>query len=219
MAKCVKRMGSFETNSSSMHSICIMKNTPEKDLPWNDIYVEGDGTWDLSDTYGDKLYFGRYPFQILTTPGQKAKYAIANMVEESGDEAYEEILSALQTIEPNLKRISFVIRTGVEYDKATPENIEKCKKWHNECSAYKDRIVYWDEDTGSVDDYLLEPFLKKYNISLSQFILERNIIVVCDGDEYCQWTEAKNVGVIDTENILIEFPDRNKEGWRKEIEG
>ena len=75
------RKGCFETNSSSMHSICITKNdvhVTEKELDDHNydsdecIYIH-NGEWHI-DSVSDG--FGRHPFQVLTTFADKFRYAL-----------------------------------------------------------------------------------------------------------------------------------------------
>ena len=66
----------FETNSSSMHSLCIMKRDdaylPSEIL--DDIYIKKEGVWRLS---GEDLYFERTPFLIIGTFVGKWNYDCA----------------------------------------------------------------------------------------------------------------------------------------------
>ena len=39
----------------------------------------------------------------------------------------------------------------------------------------------------------------------------KNIIVICDGDEYCIWTDLKKFGLINMDNIQLAIPE--KEWW------
>lgn len=214
MGKMVIRHGAFETNSSSQHSICFMKNVPSinEDKYWDDIYIR-DGVWDLSDKWGEALCFGRSPFRILTTPGKKARYAIANLVGDKNSDEFKQIFNTVKKLHPELKEIKFDFHTHeLENDAQGLEYVKKC---HNgRYIEHENHIVYWTYDFGYVDDYLLRPFLKKYNISIEQFIVERNIIVVCDGDEYCEFLNAKEAGLIDVANILVEYD--TAEYWEDE---
>ena len=82
MSKEVIREGCHETNSSSMHSICIMKRdgkVTKEDFnsSWENpdyIYIH-DGKWRLYDLDDD---FGRSPFQMLYTFEDKLRYAICS---------------------------------------------------------------------------------------------------------------------------------------------
>lgn len=73
------RKGVFETNSSSMHSLVVKKEGGyyTKEELREDLWIFEDGEWNLS--YGDRLYFGRSPFDCLCTFESKTRYAIASM--------------------------------------------------------------------------------------------------------------------------------------------
>ena len=82
------RRGVFETNSSSQHSLCIMKNnshyTSNEILKefclWDDKETgEEDCIWHVDD---DDLEFGRSPFRALGTFYDKWLYACASLVLE-----------------------------------------------------------------------------------------------------------------------------------------
>lgn len=57
-------------------------------------------------------------------------------------------------------------------------------------------------DYGGTDDYLIEGWLKKYNISLEEFLTNKRYVVICDGDEYCIWDHLKESGLIRTDMIV-----------------
>ena len=55
------------------------------------------------------------------------------------------------------------------------------------------------------DDYLLECWLEKAEISLEEFLINKKYIVICDGDEYCLWDTLKESGIIDKSIIEKEI--------------
>lgn len=73
------RRNVFETNSSSMHSLVILKDDRllMKDELTDEMYLYEDGVWDI--WMDDDLYFGRSPFQCLSTFESKVRYAIASL--------------------------------------------------------------------------------------------------------------------------------------------
>lgn len=102
MGKRTVRNGCFETNSSSMHSICITKNdvyvTPEElTADYNsDAYNEDEFVYlrkNKLDMYGVEDGFGRYPFKILYTFTDKLKYAMCEYLGDMyiDDTEWEEI--------------------------------------------------------------------------------------------------------------------------------
>lgn len=109
MGKKTKRQSCFETNSSSMHSICIMKNdvhvTPEElTADYNsDAYNEDEFVYlrkNKLDMYGIDEGFGRYPFKILFTFKDKLKYAMCEYLGNMyiDDPEWEEIYDSFRDI-------------------------------------------------------------------------------------------------------------------------
>lgn len=105
------RMGVFETNSSSMHSLCVMKNEGKYTIQeiTHDMWL-----WDDSKTgeknciwipYEGDLYFGRSPFRALASFSDKWLYACASLVEEYNDDTYKELLRIVKKYVPTLKKI------------------------------------------------------------------------------------------------------------------
>lgn len=58
-----------------------------------------------------------------------------------------------------------------------------------------------------LDIILLGIFLKKENISLEEFLINKKYVVICDGDEYCVYDDMKKAGLINAEMIDHEFPE------------
>ncbi len=58
---------------------------------------------------------------------------------------------------------------------------------------------------------MLPKWLKDADISLIEFLTNKNIIVICDGDEYCIWTDLKKLGLINMDNIKLSITE--KEWW------
>lgn len=105
------RTNVFETNSSSQHSLCIMKKdehyTSEEILKdfylWDDRDTgEKDCEWHIWDHDMD---FGRSPFRALGNFHDKWLYACASLVREYNDEKYKELESLALKYVPGLKRI------------------------------------------------------------------------------------------------------------------
>lgn len=77
----------------------------------------------------------------------------------------------------------------------------------------------YDNDYGGTDDYLIEGWLKKYNISLEEFLTNKRYVVICDGDEYCVWDHLKESGLIRTDMIVSDsysdYLNALREQWDK----
>lgn len=73
--------------------------------------------------------------------------------------------------------------SGVE--EIVKKHIPECKgfEYDNNCSGY-------------VDDRIVEPFLKKNNITLEEFLTNDKYFVICDGDEYYIFGDMIKSGII-----------------------
>lgn len=186
------RANCFETNSSSSHSLIITKGdaghyTPEEafgELYW----MNDDGTWSPS---GDDMYFGRSPFKVLNSFKDKLCYAYAcaptrrGKMKKSGYEGYWR----------EYYKVTNVVRKFLG-DKFEFNGIEpNYRRWNSI----------------GTDDCLLPKWLNDANITLIEFLTNKNIFVICDGDEYCVWTDMKKFGLINMDNIKLALPE--KEWW------
>ena len=106
----------FETNSSSSHSIVLLKkNGEDYYYTYNEaieelfIRVDGDGTLEL---YSD-LYFGRSPFAILNTFYKKLLYAYANAGDPESQQS-KEVTKTLQELIPDIKRVHLYSKPGTD---------------------------------------------------------------------------------------------------------
>ena len=167
------RAGSFESNSSSSHSLIVTTgNNRVTEEEWQelkyDFWLSDDGTtFQIMDE--DDIDFGRYPFQILTKLSEKIRYAIASS------------------------------KSGL-----LPQIIQICKKHFPNLEQFSLPIGNWSGKTfyGSTDDSILEPALKKYNITLEEFLENKNYFIICDGDEYYAWDKLISTGIVDKTKII-----------------
>lgn len=178
------RRNVFETNSSSMHSLVILKDDRllMKDELTDEMYLHEDGVWDI--WMDDDLYFGRSPFQCLSTFESKVRYAIASLCSWRSNEEKKATFEKIKEI---------VI-----------EAIPECKdvKLPRDNYCEKEKVVY-----GGVDEDILSGFLEKNNIKLKDFLLNKKYVVIVDGDEYCIYDELKKSGIINKDNIEKEYPE------------
>lgn len=236
------RIGVFETNSSSMHSLCVMKNEGKYTLQeiTHDMWL-----WDDSKTgeknciwmpYKGDLYFGRSPFRALASFSDKWLYACASLVEEYNDDTYKELLRIVKKYVPTLKKIELPKKCkyipnkdNEEYNAdnyyqegMTEEELNKFLSDKEE--QYGIEINYWTDseneswrfnipDTGSVDEDILSGFLKKENITLEEFISNKKYVVIQDGDETCYFSGMKEAGLINMNAIDHEYPEG--EWWER----
>lgn len=182
------RKGVFETNSSSSHSIVITKNN--KPLP-NVI----DGDWHVNDNgvmdfwYEDDLEFERSPFDLLTTWFGRLRYCIASYSDN------DDKISELEEI---------------------------CRRRIEGFKSFKFKKDRWDNSVnrGYVDHQsigLLQAALKKYNISLEEFIFNDRYIVIIDGDEYCVFDTLIESDMFNKDNIqdITSANDNiDDDGWK-----
>ena len=154
------RKGVFETNSSSSHSIVMTKTDKpiQTDLPGNMVdpnwHVNDDGIMDF--WYDEDLDFGRTPFDLLTDWFGRLKYCIAYY--GNNEDKFKEIEEA-------------------------------CYKRVAGFKGFKFRTDRWDktEYRGYVDHQsygVLDAALRKFDVSIEDFIFNDRFIIVIDGDEY-----------------------------------
>ena len=232
------RNGCFETNSSSQHSLVVMKDegyyTPEEIS--QEIYFEDDQetgeedcVWDIS---GSELYFGREPFRALATFADKWQYACASLVIEYNDETCKMLVDLAKKYVPGLKKVVFPMDFEV-VPKKTEENkdddyIQKrgmtedefevflnkqAEKWDIDVNWWNDRFGnfrYEKPSTGRVDKPFLSHFLKKEKITVEEFLTNRKYIIIQDGDETCYYGGMKRAGLINMDAIDHEIPEDNE---------
>ena len=105
------RRNVFETNSSSMHSLVIMKQeekyTPEEIS--KGVYLHKDIDTGESccvwEPWDHEMDFGRAPFRVLGTFADKWLYACASLVNEYNDKTYKELVKLAIKYVPGLKKI------------------------------------------------------------------------------------------------------------------
>lgn len=230
------RRGVFETNSSSMHSLTVMKRddkyTPEEIL--DGLYLfddnetgEKDCIWNI---WENSLDFGRFPFKVLATFKDKWLYACASLVNEYRDDVYRELERLAFKYIPNLKKIELPMVIKHIYNKDSEENkddkyAQTYGKTEEEMEEYLEQkekewgieLGYWEDSsgdfrfekpyTGYIDEDILSGFLRKENITLEEFLINKKYVVIQDGDEYCEWDNIKKSGLIDISKIDHEYPD------------
>ena len=229
------RRSVFETNSSSQHSLCIMKRddkyTPEEIL--EEIYLckdketgEEKCVWDIWD---HDLEFGRSPFRALGTFTDKWLYACASLVHEYNDETYKELVALALKYIPGLKKVKLPTTSDScadkddgehkddeyfqKYGKTEDELVEyltqKEKDWGMEIDYWKSSSGYWHYDrpfTGYVDENILSGFLEKEGITLEEYLTNKKYVVIQDGDEYGYFGDMKRSGLINLDAIDHEYP-------------
>lgn len=231
------RRNVFETNSSSMHSLTVMKRddryTPEEILEdmWlydDDETGEEDCIWDIWND--DDLHFGRSPFRALGTFKEKWLYACASLVREYNDDVYKKLESIAFKYVPNLKKIKLPVANESipdkddeklkdsnycqKYGKTEEELVEyltqKEKDWGIEIDYWKSSSGYWHYEklyTGYVDEDILSGFLEKEGITIEEYLINKKYVVIQDGDEYGYWKDMKESGLVNMDMIDHEYPE------------
>lgn len=228
------RRNVFETNSSSMHSLTVMKRndkyTPEEILDTlylcKDIETGEDScVW---EPWEHDMQFGRSPFRALGTFTDKWLYACASLVHEYNDDVYKELVTLAMKYIPNLKKIKLPMTSeniADKDDKAHKDNdyyqnhgktenelreylTQKEEDWGIEIEYWKTSKGWWCFDkpyTGYVDEDILSGFLEKEGITLEEYLTNKKYVVIQDGDEYCEYENFKKTGLINTSIIDHEY--------------
>ena len=191
------RDNTFETNSSSSHSLIITdfdgKYTPEE-------MMKGIYLWEDKETrmYESNLEFYRSPFSLLATFESKSRYAIAS----SQGHLADEVEKIWHKYIPNFNGFKFDMKTEeYDYDK---------KEW---VDLDEPKPIY-----GGTDDYQIEGWLKSYNVSLEDFLTMRRYMVVCDGDETREWYHILDSGLVDKSHIIYDSEKEVAEAWKRKYE-
>lgn len=191
------RDNTFETNSSSSHSLIITdfdgKYTSEEMM--KNIYLWNDNEKRM---YESNLEFYRSPFSLLATFESKSRYAIAS----SNGRLANEVEKIWYKYIPNFNGFRFDMKTEeYDYDK---------KEW---VDLDEPKPVY-----GGTDDYQIEGWLKSYNVSLEDFLTMRRYMVVCDGDETREWYHILDSGLMDKSHIIHDSEKEATEEWKRKYE-
>ena len=113
------RRNTFETNSSSSHSLVIMTDNIIKENG-EDLYFTHDEMLEslhrvsrgIYKPWNDNWYFGRSPFRPLDTFEQKLQYAYANCGED--EDKIKEVTDILKELVPEVKKVSIPENCGVD---------------------------------------------------------------------------------------------------------
>lgn len=188
------RRNVFETNSSSSHSLVI--TTDNEHYTREEINKNFYMTDGIVRLWESSLEFYRSPFDMLTTFKGKLRYAIASSNGNLVDECREICKKYVDGF------------TDFEFD-------TKDYVWDSEVKDY----VVTDKhipNYGGTDDYQIEGWLKKYNVSLEEFLTNKRYIVVVDGDEYNCWLHIKDSGLVDTSKIIHDSYEESEAEWHKQ---
>lgn len=191
------RENTFETNSSSMHSLVISKKARPYSKFANNLHYYGH-EFKLFDVC-EEARFERYPFKILSSPKDKLRYYVAHYVGFRGDK------QRLKEVEDLVHELTGCPKKDIKlyYEETDYWGSEKTVKSYGWAGI---------NDTGEdVFDYI-----EKNSISLKEFILDPRYTVVVDGDEYQEFKKLFHKGIIDLDNI--EYISSGKHFWLDDIQ-
>lgn len=191
------RDNTFETNSSSSHSLIItdFDGKYTSDEMMKNIYLWADKETRM---YESNLEFYRSPFSLLATFESKSRYAIAS----SDGRLADEVEKIWHKYIPNFNGFKFDMKTEeYDYDKEEWVDLDEPKP------------IY-----GGTDDYEIEGWLKSYNVNLEDFLTMRRYMVVCDGDEYREWYHILDSGLMDKSHIIHDSEKEAAEEWKRKYE-
>lgn len=182
------RKNCFETNSSSMHSLAIVKNNRKPDRYETLSYmVDDEGLLDLSKHCDEEdMYYERYPFRILTSEADKARY-MNGILRSTNDKN-------------GIRRFKYMLqkRTGCKKVKDWIETWDqnyKTRQW------VKRREYFWTTFCNDTGEDVLH-FMKRKNLSMEDVIFNPKCVIFTDGDEYDKLGELFELGLISEDNIL-----------------
>ena len=184
------RQSTFETNSSSAHSLILKPgfdfmsaDDVYEELQWKLYEVEGKpGKFTLKmRIYDNDASFDRYPFRVLSRFYDKLLYLYAH--------------APIRVYPPTEKREWH--RYQKQYYKVT-NYIKKYLPWLDGVDW-----SYADEKPSS-EAIGFDGALKKLHLTWYDYLFDRNVIVICDGDEYHVWKGMKKLGLVDMKTIKEE---------------
>jgi len=189
------RNSTFETNSSSMHSLVISKKVKPYSVSDKSLHYYGNDfeLFGCCDTHS----FGRTPFEVLSSPKDKLRYYVAHYV------GFKKEKERLKEVEDLVYELTGCSREKI---KLYCEEEYPWKKKPEKSYGYAGI-----NDTGEdVFDYI-----EKNNISLREFILDPRYTVIVDGDEYQEFKKLFKKGIIDLDNI--DYISSGKHFWIDDI--
>lgn len=175
----IVRQGTFETNSSSSHSLVITKSTEVESHP--SVWLH-DGYLRLYDC---DLEFERTPNKPLTTFKEKLGYLIASY--RNNEDKIDEIVEVVKKLIPECSGIKF------------PQNGEFYLFGIEE--EPRNYYGYIDHQSSGI----LKNYLTECNISFEEFLTNKKYIIIIDGDEYNMWGIFKESGLINEDFIEKEI--------------
>ena len=163
------RRNVFETNSSSMHSLVIVKKPkPYTKDELNLFTYNGEHDFNLFDWSEDGNY-ERAPYRVLRTPLDKLRYYSAY------------ILGTCEELDKINEIKNFINQqTGIDPEKINLEHVETHYNRKGDEVEFRNYGYVSSNDTG--EDVF--EFVKRKNIDWKDLILNPKYVIIVDGDEY-----------------------------------
>lgn len=192
--KQIVRKNTFETNSSSMHSLVIVKNPK----PYSDAYDK------FNYYYRDKRHsyhlfnreegvYGRFPFRVLRSPEDKMRYYVAHYI---GAFNKKELIPKVKTF--------IAKQLGISQSKV---NIKAYDEYDDKYEGYGYAGL---NDTG--EDVF--SYIEDNNISMEEFVLNPKYVVIVDGDEYQEFKKLFESNILDANDF--EYVSSGPAFWNDE---
>lgn len=220
------RNSCFETNSSSMHSFIISKKNcgpyTEEEILKN-LYLH-NGRLRL---WNSELEFDRSPFRILTSFKDKLCFLIAEFCgyNDDADNCFEnEIMPIIKKVCPSITSVKFDKQYEEVYEDSNGNKYaaHECalSDYDDETGSYKRVYIQPDETEipltlceneeaernyyGYAESFgLLSSNLQKRNISIEEFLLNREYMIVIDGDEYNEFGNLLDSCIIHRDEFIL----------------
>lgn len=189
------RNNCFETNSSSMHSLVIAKNSKrcydEDDLNLRKDYRirKEDNVYELFKYPSDVTNYERHPFQVLDQPIDKLRYLVGLYVRwkdnpETDDSEYY--------LDPEAKK---------EFDSIIKEATGCSDIQYYYFNDYNEEKEYPYTSVTNDSGENVYSFMKRKGLSFKDVIFNPNITIQVDGDEYQEFKKLFESGLISKDSI------------------
>lgn len=192
------RSNTFETNSSSMHSLVITKTArPYSTYDKNFGVYNFKWGFELFDGWNDAR-FERFPFRVLASPKEKLQYYVAHYV------GYKGQMEKLDLVTEFLSKHLNISKTTIKLSKTE-------ESWNEDEPDVETHGWAGINDTG--EDVFT--YIEKNNIPLEEFLMNPRYTVIVDGDEYQEFSKMFLKGIINVDNI--EYISSGKEFWLENV--
>lgn len=186
------RNNTFETNSSSMHSLVVVKDP--KPYKFHETISDYADSKEFNLFWHDDGEYGRFPFKVLRRSLDKLRYYVAHYIGFLGK---EELIP---------KVIDFIHeQTGIDKNKI---NIKAYSDYDSKYDGYGYAGI---NDTG--EDVFT--YIEKNNISMEEFVLNPKYIVIVDGDEYQEFKKLFESNILNANDF--EYISSGPEFWNDSI--